>query len=394
MPRRKSGRRANNEGNIYYRKSTRTFEAKVSLGRNPLTGKVDRRTVTAKTRAEVLDKMQELQASRRFGMLADARGWTFGAYLQRWLDHKKQTGARATTLQSYQYALNRLAPLFNWPLDEVGPYEVDMVFGDLLKKGLSPTYVAAIRTRLISAIEQATNWDLVARNWAKRTTAIKAERRKPRAWTPAEALRFIEAARDHRLEALYFLGLITGMRRGELLGLHWSDIEFAADGTHATIHVRRNVVEPGNELLVHEPKTENSVRTVVILDDGVDRLQRHRQRQLTEMAVGGPWEDPDIVFASEVGTYIRPRNLYRSFKALVAAAKVPDYGLHGMRSTHASMEYLRGVDERVISDRLGHSDVAFTRRTYQHLYPEQERGGAFRLSELAGFVKQERDNLN
>ncbi|HKI57091.1 MAG TPA: hypothetical protein VKB31_08065, partial [Trueperaceae bacterium] len=70
------------------------------------------------------------------------------------------------------------------------------------------------------------------------------------------------------------------------------------------------------------------------------------------------------------------------------------YGLHGMRSTHASLEYRRGVDERVISDRLGHSDVAFTRRTYQHLYPEQETSGAFRLSELAGFTKPERENLN
>jgi len=394
MPKRKPGRRANREGNIYYRKTTRTYEAKASLGRNPLTGKVDRRTVTAKTRAEVLDKMQELQASRRYGTLADARGWTFGAYLQRWLEHKEQTGIRATTLQSYHYALKRLAPLYEWPLDEVGPFEVDMLFGDLLKQGLSPTYVAAIRTRLISAIEQATHWDLLARNWAKRTTAIKPTQRKPRAWTPEEVLRFVEACRGHRLEALYYLALITGMRRGELLGLHWSDIDTANDGSHATIHIRRNIVEPGNELLVHEPKTENSVRRVIILDDGVDRLQRHRQRQLTEMALGGAWHNPNIMFASEVGSYIRPGNIYRSFKQLIKDAEVPDYGLHGMRSTHASLEYRRGVDERVISDRLGHSDVAFTRRTYQHLYPEQETSGAFRLSELAGFTKPERENLN
>ncbi len=394
MAKRKEGRRANREGNIYFRKSTKTYEAKVSLGRNPITGASDRRTVTAKTRAEVVDKMQELQASRRYGLLADARGWTFGAYLQRWLEHKEQTGCRATTLQSYRYALDRLKPLFEWPLDEVGPYEVDMIFGHLLKQGLSPGYVAAIRTRLISAIEQATRWDLVARNWAKRTTAIKIERRKVRAWTPEEALRFVAAARDHRLEAFYYVGLITGFRRGELLGLHWSDIEFAPNGARARIHVRRNIVEPGSQLIVQEPKTKNSLRSVVILDDGVDQLRRHRQRQLTEMAVGGPWENPDIVFASEVGTYIRPRNVYRSFKDLVKAADVPDYGLHGMRSTHASLEYLRGVDERVISDRLGHSDVAFTRRTYQHLYPEQEQGGAFRLSELAGFKRQERENLN
>ena len=394
MGKRKAGRRGNREGSIYYRKSTKTYEAKVSLGRNPLTGKLDRRTVTAKTRAEVVDKMQALEANRRYGRLADSRGWTFGGYLQRWLDHKEQTGARATTMQSYRYALNRLAPLFNWPLEDVGPYEVDMVFGDLLKQGLSPTYVAAIRTRLISAIEQAERWDLVPRNWAKRTAVIRVERRKARAWTPEEALRFIEAAQGHRLEALYYLALITGMRRGELLGLHWSDIEFAQDGSHARIAVQRNVVEPGDRLLVHEPKTKNAVRTIIILDDGVDRLQRHRQRQFTEMELGGPWQDPNIVFASEVGTYIRPRNIYRSFKELIAKARVPDYGIHGMRSTHASLEYLRGVDERVISDRLGHSDVAFTRRTYQHLYPEQERGGAFRLSELAGFVRQPREDLN
>ncbi len=394
MPKRKTGRRANQEGNMYFRKSTRTYEGKVSLGRNPLNGKVDRRTVTGKTRAEVLDKMQELQASRRYGMLADARGWTFGAYLERWLEHKEQTGIRTTTLQAYSYALKRLKPLYDWPLDEVGPFEVDMVFGDLLRQGLSPTYVAAIRTRLISAIEQATNWDLVARNWAKRTTAIKVDHRKPPAWTPAEALRFIEAARGHRLEAFYYTALITGMRRGELLGLHWSDIDFAPDGSHARIHVRRNVVEPASGLEVHEPKTPNSVRVVEVLDDGVDRLHRHRERQLAEMAIGGPWGNPDIVFASEVGTYMSPRNLYRSFKQLIAHANVPNYGLHGMRSTHASLEYLRGVDEHVISERLGHSDVGFTRRTYQHLYPEQRSSGAFRLSELAGFSAPVREDVN
>lgn len=394
MPKRKPSRRANQEGNIYFRKATGTYEGKVSLGRNPLTGKADRRTVTGKTRAEALDRMQALQASRRYGMLADARAWTFGAYLQRWLEHKKQMGIRSTTLQSYKYALNHLAPLFDWPLGEVGPYEVDMVFGDLLKNGLSKTYVAAIRTRLISAIEQATDWDLVARNWAKRTSTIKVGRRKPSAWSPEEVLRFVKAARGHRLGAFYYLGLITGMRRGELLGLHWSDIEFAADASRARIHVRRTVVEPASGLEVHEPKTPNSARSVAILEDGVDVLHRHRQRQLAEMAVGGPWANPDIVFASEVGTYISPRNLYRSFKRLVAEAEVPDYGLHGMRSTHASLEYLRGVDERVISDRLGHSDVAFTRRAYQHLYPEQERGGAFRISDLAAFTDQGHGDAN
>ncbi|MCL5947402.1 MAG: site-specific integrase [Chloroflexi bacterium] len=206
------------------------------------------------------------------------------------------------------------------------------------------------------------------------------------ALTAEQAQRLLAAAQGERLAALFALALYTGMRQGELLALTWADV----DWEQATVSVRRSVRHmPRVGAVAGEPKSRRSRRTLPLIPTALEALRQHRQRQLQERLTAGGWEDHDLVFPSERGTYTEATNLiHRPYRRVLARAGLPRVPFHALRHTTASLLAEAHVPLAVAQELLGHSSLAMTRH-YTHIPDTMEREAATQLGQLLEFGRQD-----
>jgi integrase len=198
-----------------------------------------------------------------------------------------------------------------------------------------------------------------------------------RVWMPAQLRQFLEEIDDHRLAPAFFLAANTGMRRGEVLGLRWDDVDLDA----ARISVRHAVLNVAYELILADVKTKTSRRTIDLDAWTVAVLPAGRKAQLEErLALGRRLEDDGIVFAALEGGPTHPDLFSQIFDRHVAKSTLPRIRLHDLRHTHASILLKAGVPVKVVSERLGHSSPAFTVTVYQHVLPGMQADAAAMFS--------------
>jgi integrase len=200
-------------------------------------------------------------------------------------------------------------------------------------------------------------------------------------WTPAELSTFLMSIEGNRNEALFRLLSMTGMRRSEVVGLRWSDVDLSHH--RLTVNQAATVVD-GDEVL-DTPKSRRSRRVIDLDADTVSLLQRHRsqQRELY-LRLGVTASASDRVFTNEIGDPIRPDSVGQAFGRLVSVAEVPRIRLHDLRHTHASHLLMAGINVKVVSERLGHASVSFTLDTYAHVMPGQQAEAAAAAAALLG----------
>jgi integrase len=212
----------------------------------------------------------------------------------------------------------------------------------------------------------ATDHGLVARNVADAVKPPRDPRKEQPTWTAQEVQRFLDVARISSYGPIWLLSLATGMRKGELLGLRWCDV----DWDHDTVHVRQTQgVVRGKIYLKPTPKTAAGKRTITVPHSVMDQLKAHRVTQLA----AGHWSKTGLVFTSATGTAINPRNLSRQCDVLMAKAGVPRISVHCQRHTHITHLLMNGVSVKAISDRVGHANASITLDTYSHLTREARR---------------------
>ncbi len=253
---------------------------------------------------------------------------------------------------------------------------VQRLYAALLADGVSAWAVADCHAILGRALKHAVRLELVARNVCEAVTPPRAPKREMDVWDASQARRFLAIAGESAYGPIWMLTLTTGMRRGEILGLRWQDIDLHA----GALQVRQTIGRVGSALLAGTPKTPSSRRAITILPTVVDALRGHKASQNERrLAAGTAWTDNDLVFASEVGTPIQPSNLRRDFLALAARAGVPAIRIHDQRHTYATLGLGSGAPLRTISEAMGHADPAITMRTYAHVLPEHRRELAARM---------------
>jgi integrase len=192
-------------------------------------------------------------------------------------------------------------------------------------------------------------------------------------WTPAQTGRFLDHAVGDRLYGLYHLVVFTGLRRGEACGVHWDDVDLQA----GTLTVRWQLVQHGWATVLETPKTPDSQATVALDAATVAVLRAHRTRQHRDrLAAGSAWIDSRLVFTTPTGDRLHPADVTDRFHTLAAAAGLPPVRLHDLRHGAATIALAAGVDMKVISARLRHSDQHFTAATYAHILPELAHGAA------------------
>jgi integrase len=305
-----------------------------------------------------------------------------------WLPMVKMS-LRTSTFDSYE----RMLKLHVYPnigsiaLQRLSPTDLDWLYADLLSQGrsdktggLSPKTVRYIHNTIGKALKDAERKGLITRNVARSADPPKhrtSGSHQVVTWTPEEVRTFLAAMEGHRLEAAYFLAVTTGMRRGEVLGLRWRDVELAK----GRLAVRQTVTSVNYKITIGAPKTAKGRRSIALDGPTVAVLHSHREQQQLEKAALG-YSDQDFVFANTEGAPIHPDFFSQCFDRTVASLPVPKIRLHDLRHTHATIGLAAGVPPKIMSERLGHATVAFTQDVYMHAIPGMQEQAANLTSSL------------
>ncbi len=375
-------RRGANEGTIRLRPDGR-WEARVLVTGSD--GRRIRRSLLARTRTEVRDKLQVALRGEASGLPLPAERMTVGTFLDQWLRESVRPTVRPRTYVSYAGIVRvHLAPgLGHLPLARLTPQQVQAFLNAKSSEKLAPRTVAYIRAVLRQALGQAERWGLVTRNAARLAEPPRVPRREVSPLSPVEARRFLEAIRGDRLEALYLVALGVGLRQGEILGLAWTDI----DVERATLTVRHALQRVNSVLILVEPKSATSRRVVALPLIVLVALRVHGTRQREDrLLAGSRWHDDPrgLVFTTTIGTPMDGIAVTRRFQALLAGAGLPRQRFHDLRHACASLLLAQGVAPRVVMETLGHSQISLTLNTYSHVIPALGREAANRMDEMLG----------
>lgn len=351
------------------------WEGRVDFGKDE-DGKRVRHSVYGKTKQEVSARLLDLLARREAGSPARDATATVRQVVDRWVTGSlAASDRRASTKATYESLLRRhvVPTIGGVRLDRLTPSHVEQVVVSMRAAGVSASTMRMVHTALRQAIDVAVRDGLVRRNVVRAVKRPAASRTEARYLTPDELHRLLATAEGDRLEALWVLLALTGMRRGEALALRWSDVDLDA----GTARVERTVARIGGELTFSPAKTERSRRTVPLSSPVVAALREHRRRQLEERMAAPGWNDVQgLVFVTRIGTPIEPHNAWRSFKALAAKAGLEDVKIHTLRHSVASAALAAGVPIKVVADLLGHSSTAITADVYSHVTEVLARSAA------------------
>jgi integrase len=375
------GRRGNGEGLIRQR-ADGLWEGRLTLP----TGK--HKSFYGKRRQDIQRKLDDARRDLAQGILPQNSRLTLDQYLAVWLETCRPPQLAPSTYLGYErYVRKDINPALGaTPLALLTAQMLQRFYADKLAEGLAPTTVRHIHACLRKALQDGVRQGLFPRNMADLAKAPPMRAKVMRTWSQEEANHFLDAAHGDRLEALWALALTTGMREGELLGLRWRDVDVEGREVHIQRALARGL-ERNRELAA--PKTTASRRHIRLTEYAVNALRRHRARQAEErLALGAAWAsggEGDLVFTNTVGNALDPTNLTRSaFKPLIERAQVPTIRIHDLRHTAATLLLKQGIGIKVVTEMLGHSDVAITLRIYAHVLPDMQAQAAAALDALFG----------
>jgi integrase len=333
-----------------------------------------------RTKKQAQAALTELLAAHQSGTFVAPSRMPLREFVEPWLAGLQNQGRKPSTLRGYRVALGThvLPRLGGTALQEIRASDLDAMYAEMLRAGRSMSTVHHVHAVINKLLNDAERKGLVIRNVARLANAPSLTTARARApemtvWSPAELTSFLAAIEGNRNEALFRLMAMTGLRRGEVVGLRWADVQL--DKHRLTVNQAATVVD-GDEV-VDIPKSRRSRRVIDLDPDTTALLQRHRTRQRElYLRLGASALASDRVFTNDIGEPIRPDSIGQAFSRLVASAGVPKIRLHDLRHTHASHLLLVGVNVKVVSERLGHASVSFTLDTYAHVMPGQQAEAA------------------
>ena len=386
-------KRGSGEGSISRRKDGR-WMAQISLGNDLATGKPKRRTFYGKTRQEVAEKLRKALADFKEGGFIDTGKMTVEVWFRKWLDIYSKPKVRISTWESYNSVFRRhIAPTIgHLLLKDLRPEHLQQLYNDKLangrvdgKGGLSATTVSYIHAVLHQGFKQAVLEQLVFRNVAESVNKPKKKRHEVTPLTIDEVNTLLTTAREDRLFPALLVEWGTGLRRGELLGLKWPDVDLK----RGQVMVRQSLIRTRQGLIFSEPKTPKSRRTIPLPAEVTTELRRHKKAQAEEkLLFGQDYGKDNLVFCNPDGRPYDPRWFTRQFERLLQVAGLPRITFHDMRHSHATMLLVLKENTKVVAERLGHSTVAMTLDTYSHIIPGMQEQAAAKLNSVLDIKKE------
>ena len=357
---------ANGEGSIRKRSDGR-WEGRYVVGNDPKTGKMIMKNVLGKTRVEVKEKLDKaIQDSKKLDF-SQYGEYTVGEWMDIWYDAYAEVKVRASSHQTYRgYIEHHIKPYIgDIKLEKLTPLDLQQLYKRLLTegrvdrieskkqpKGLSAKTVRNINQIISSAMKLAVMQKLILSNPTEGCVMPKVEHQEMHTLTADQLGAFLNEAKASGVYNLYYLDLATGLRRGELLGLKWEDIDLDI----GVIHVKRQVGRIEGVIKELPLKTKNAYRNISIGADAIAMLKEMKEKKVSE-----------YVFPSPTGGPISPDSVMKMLRRVLKRAGLPAIRFHDLRHTFATLALQNGVDIKTVSGMLGHFSAGFTLDTYAHV---------------------------
>ena len=396
-----SNRKNRGDGSIRKRSDGR-WEGRYTAGRNEETGKLIYKSVLARTQAECKRQLREAVWNREHkatpltGLAQETQGtsapqmncqeYTVAQWLQTWYDLYAKQNIRESTQIQYSYFMNQLVipQIGEVPLSQLTGLRLQILYQDLringrvhsqkrASSGLSPKTVRSVHMFLHAALEQAVRAGIIAKNPTMECKPPKLEQKEMKVNQPQQIGNYLQAAAERNVLPMFFLELTTGLRRGELLALQWTDLDIE----NRTLAVTKQVNRINGELVVSPPKTRNSVRTLALPQQAVDLLIAEHKKHP---------RNPYLFPSPKTGTMYDPDAFRRTHDKILKAIGAEHIRFHDLRHTFATLSLKSGVDVKTLSGALGHYSAGFTLNTYTHATAQMKQDAA---DAIGGVISQQ-----
>jgi len=372
--------KSNGEGTVYRRQDGR-WRGQCYLVQTD--GRRVRRNVTGRTRREVELKIAELLSGQALGKRVAPADLTLERYLREWLDEVVAQRVRPTSLRAYRSQAERflIPDLGKKRLEALTARDLRVYIDKLRARGVGLRTIGYVHATLCAALEDAVRDELLDRNVAKLVRVPRPPKEEPRPLSVEEVRTLLRESRGHRMFAMILVIALLGLRRSEVLGLRWGDVDL----DHATLEVRRGLQRINGSLVTTETKTARSRRTIPLPAVIVSALRSRQEAQEKERAeLHAAWPESDYVFTTPLGTPVDPRNCSRMVKQACRKAGVRDVRLHDFRHGALSVLLGLGVPPRTAMEIAGHSSIDMTMNVYGHVTLDEKRDALDRVGRLFG----------
>ena len=381
-------KRANGEGSIRKRADGR-WEGRYTAGYHPETGKRIIKNVLGKTQAECKAKLSAALESVKGIDVSRADEYTVATWLRSWYDIYAKPNIRVATADRYhlmveQYTIPRIG---NIKLTKLTAHDLQKLYKELMENGridrksghgnpgLSSTTVRSLHLMLHSAFERAVKERLIPRNPTEDCIAPKIQKFEMQILQPKHIKEYLNAANARGLLPMFYLELVSGLRKGELTALLWSDLDIQ----NRTISVSKQASwDTEHQLILSRPKTGNSIREVSIPQDAVELLKQEHAKH-----PDNPWMFP----SGRTGEMYYPDSVVTLHKRILKDAGLEHIRFHDLRHTFATLALQNGVDVKTVSSMLGHYDAGFTLRTYTHVTRQMQQKAAEKMGSFMAQIR-------
>ena len=399
MPKKNAKRAAQGSGTIRKKTVLRNgeeyqyWEARVTVGRDPGTGRQIQKSYSGKTQKEVREKMQAAAVAVNDGEYFEPSKMTVGKWLNIWAKEYLNS-VKPRTVESYKSNIEQhIKPAIGAvKLSELSAVDIQHLYNGLSNKKtgkpLSPKAKKNVHGTLHRALEKAVSLGYIRHNPADRPDLPKVERAEIKPLNDSEMKKFLEAVKGHEYEMVYTITLFTGMREGEILGLTWDCIDFKAGKITIKQQLQKLRGTGGNYTLA---STKNGkARSIAPAKYVMQLLLEHRKTQLEQrFKAGEAWSNPlNLVFTNPLGGNLCAQTVYLQFKKIAASVGVPSARFHDLRHSYAVAALRSGDDIKTVQENLGHHTAAFTLDTYAHVTEEMRRDSADRMERFIENIRQ------
>jgi integrase len=357
----------------YVRKRGDKWSFTVDIGKDPRTGKRKQKTQSGfKTKKEAQAALAELVSNVEKGSYIEPSKRKFRDFALEYLEKVYKNKVKASTYdRTRSLLLNQIIPWFgNADLKDIDQFLVYEFYEEKKNEGLAPSYIQRMHEITKKWLAIAYQWELIPKNIASLIEPPRNTKKVMNVWNIGQVNEFLKHTKHSRYHPIFFVAAYTGMRKGEIIGLRWEDIDLEAK----TLQVRRTLYRITGETLLTEPKTPNAYRTIHLDDDLVRVFRKQKVKQNLEKLKYGPaYIESNMVFTQETGDYISPSAVNGLFRRFLQQLGLPEIRFHDLRHTHATILLGMGVNPKLVSERLGHSSVAITLDVYSHVLPSMKQ---------------------
>ena len=375
-------RRANGEGSLRKRKDGR-WEGRYTAGTDPVTGKAIIKNVLGKTQAEVKEKLKKAIAESENLDIKRSGMYTVGEWMDLWYEIYAKPRIRESTAVYYKMFIDtHIRPkLGDIKLNQLQTMDIQRLYNELRENGrirkeikdkqpgLSVSYIRGMHNMLKSCLNSAVEEWLILRNPALGCKLPKAEKKEMKVLTQEQLGSYLAAADRRGLLPMFFLELTTGLRKGELVPLLWSDV----DVENRTISITKQAYRMKGGMKVQPPKTDNSMRKIALSAETMELLKQEHDKH-----PGNPYLFPSPVS----GGMYHPDSVVKLHQKILKDAGLEHIRFHDLRHTFATLALQNGIDVKTVSSMLGHSSAGFTLATYTHTTNKVQEQAAAKMGNL------------